>query len=273
MSRIKFLSAAVGALAFACSSSVMAQACSIAAWSNAATTTAVAQLPPGNGRYSGSCAAVVASAGANSFVVDNSPTNEPSYRARAYAYTSDLGGAEADIFQAQNATGTNIIRVTYTAGTGFRFYVNGANGGASLGTVPAVANRWYGFEVRWANNGTFTAIVRGNQAAAPAQPQISVTGFSNAADRIETARLGILTTTGVTGGARFDDFDSRRTTDIGFLVRGDANASGGVNIGDAIAIRNEVNGGALGAGNADCNEDGQVNTGDQICVRNIVNAG
>lgn len=272
MSRIKFLSAVVGALAFASSTSVMAQ-CSIAAWSNAATTTAVAQTPTGNGRYSGSCAAVIAAPGANSFVVDNSPTAETSYRARFYIYTGNLGGSEADVFQAQSPTSSNIVRVTYTAGTGFRFYVNGASGGASLGTVAAVADRWYGVEVRWANNGTFSAIVRGNQAAAPAAPQINVTGFSNAADRIETARLGILTTAGVTGGVRLDDFDSRRTTDIGFIVRGDANASGGVNIGDAIAVRNEVNGGALAPGQADCNEDGQVNTGDQICVRNIVNAG
>lgn len=272
MSRTKFFSAAVGALVFAASSSVMAQTCSIAAWSNAATTTATATSTAG-GRYSGACYAAVASAGANSFVVDNSPTNETSYRARAYGYTSDLAGAEADIFQAQNAAGTNIIRVTYTAGTGFRFYVNGAASGASLGTVPAVANRWYGFEVRWANNGTFTAIVRGAGVSAPVQ--ITAPAFSNAADRIETARLGLLTTAGVTGGMRFDDFDSRRTTDIGFILRGNANGDATVNIGDAIAIRNEVNSGgtALASGQADCNEDGTVNIGDAICVRNIVNAG
>ena len=270
MSRIKFLSAAVGALAFISSSSVMAQACSIAAWSNAATTTATAALPAGNGRYSGSCAAVVAAAGPNSFVVDNSPTAETSYRARFYAFTADLGGAEADIFQAQNAANANIIRVTYTAGTGFRFYVNGAAAGASLGTIPAVAGRWYGIEVRWANNGTFTAIARGNAQAAPAQPQITAPAFSNAADRIETARLGILTTTGVTGGMRFDDFDSRRTTDIGFLPRGDANASGGVNIADAVAIRNETfAGGTLAPGPADCNENGTVNISDAVCIRNL----
>lgn len=267
MSRIKFLSAVVGALAFASSSSVMAQ-CSIAAWSNAATTTATATTPASGGRYTGSCAAVVAAPGANSFVVDNSPANETSYRARFYIYTGNLGGAEADVFQAQNASNANIVRVTYTAGTGFRFYVNGAQAGASLGTVAAVADRWYGVEVRWANNGTFTAIVRGNATAAPAQPQISVTGFSNAADRIETARLGILTSTGVTGGIRLDDFDSRRTTDIGFIVRGDANNNGSLSIADAIAVRNEANGGALAPGQADCNENGSVNISDAICVRN-----
>lgn len=268
MSRIKFLSAVVGALAFAGSSSVMAQACSIAAWSNAATTTAQATTPAGGGRYSGSCAAVIASAGANSFVVDNSPTNETSYRARFYIFTGDLGGSEADVFQAQNASNANIVRVTYTTGTGLRFYVNGASGGNSVGTIPAVANRWYGVEVRWANNGTFTAIARGNAEAAPAQPQINVTGFSNAADRIETARLGILTTTGVTGGVRFDDFDSRRTTDIGFIVRGDANNSGGLSIADAVAVRNEANGAGLAPGQADCNENGSVNISDAICIRN-----
>ncbi len=267
MSRIKFLSAVVGALAFASSSSVMAQ-CSIAAWSNAATTTAQATLPAGNGRYGGRCAAVIASAGPNSFVVDNSPTNETSYRARFYVFTGDLAGAEADVFQAQNSANANVVRVTYTNGTGFRFYVNGAQSGASLGTIAAVPNRWYGIEVRWANNGTFTAIGRGAGQPAPAQPQINVTGFSNAADRVETARLGLLTTTGVTGGLRFDDFDSRRTTDIGFLTRGDANGDGNLLIGDAVAIRNEVNGGNLAAGQPDCNEDGQVLIGDAICVRN-----
>ncbi|MCU0755202.1 MAG: dockerin type I domain-containing protein [Xanthomonadales bacterium] len=268
MSRIKFLSAVVGALAFASSTSVMAQ-CSIAAWSNAATTTATASTPAGGGRYSGSCAAVVAAPGANSFVVDNTPAAETSYRARFYVYTGNLGGAEADVFQAQNAANANIVRVTYTAGTGFRFYANGANGGNAIGTpVAAVADRWYGVEVRWTNAGTFSAIVRGNATAAPAQPQVSITGFSNSADRIETARLGILTTTGVTGGIRLDDFDSRRTTDIGFIVRGDANNNGSLSIADAIAVRNEANGGALAPGQADCNENGSVNISDAICVRN-----
>lgn len=270
MSRIKFLSAVVGALAFASSTSAMAQ-CSIAAWSNAATTTAVAQTPPSGGRYSGSCAAVIAAPGANSFVVDSSPTAETSYRARFYIFTGNLGGAEADVFQAQSPTSSNIVRVTYTSGTGFRFYVNGANGGASLGTIAAIPDRWYGIEVRWANNGTFSAIARGNAQAAPAAPQINVTGFSNAADRIETARLGILTTASVTGGIRLDDFDSRRTTDIGFLRRGDANLDGIVDIGDAIAIRNETNGGARAPGSPDCTENGEVDAGDQICIRNIVN--
>lgn len=270
MSRIKFLSAAVGALAFAASSSVMAQACSLAAWSNAGTTTAQATTPDGNGRYSGSCAAVIAAPGPNSFVVDNSPTNETSYRARFYIYTGNLAGAEADVFQAQNASNANIVRVTYTNGTGFRFYVNGANGGASLGTIPAVAGRWYGVEVRWANNGTFSAIARGNAQPAPPQPQISVTGFSNAADRIETARLGILTTTGVTGGIRLDDFDSRRTTDIGFLLRGDANGNGETNIGDAVRVAIEVGGGGLSPGPADCNENGIVNVGDAVCIASSI---
>lgn len=269
MSRIKFLSAVVGALAFAGSSSVMAQ-CSLAAWSNAATSTATAATPAGNGRYSGSCAAVVASAGANSFVVDNSPTAETSYRARFYIFTGDLGGSEADVFQARSPADANIVRVTYTNGTGFRFYVNGAQGGASLGTIAAVPNRWYGIEVRWANNGTFTAIARGNAQAAPAQPQINVTGFSNAADRIETARLGILTTTGVTGGIRLDDFDSRRTTDIGFLARGDANGNGSVTVGDAVRVLTEVNGGTLSPGAADCNENGSVTVGDATCILNSI---
>lgn len=255
MSRSKILSLALFTAFAGMSQVAFAQTCSTAAWSVTAAGTTAA-TPPGNGRYSGRCALVTSAAGQT--VTDNSPTAETSYRARFYVFTGTLNG---DIFRATNAASTEIIGVAYN-GTNLNFRVKN---GAATGTtsIPAVANRWYGVEVRWSQGAatTFTAIVKGN-AATTATTQ-TIAAVNSTGDVIDTAVLGQITGT---GAGRFDEFDSRKTTDIGFLLRGDANGNGTVTITDASVVAAEAGGGALAAGQPDANENGSVTITDAAVI-------
>lgn len=240
-----------------------AQACSTAAWTGAAATATAGEPSAGHSRYSGRCS--LRATAANQTVVDNSPSAESTFKARFYFFTGDLGGGEADIYNAENAGGTDIIRVTYDGSLPtpqLKFYVNGT---ATTQTVNVAANRYYGIEVRWAASGTFSALVKGNAAAAATT--VNISGFSGGA--IDTVRLGWISGGTLAGGnaPNFDEYDSRRTSDIGFLLRGDASNDGQLLINDAILIRNEI-GGVLAVGQPDCTEDGFTLINDAICVRN-----
>lgn len=271
--KILFGSALAIAMAFGANA---ASACSVDAWSvrNNVTAADAGEPTADFKRYSGRCSLRVNAA--NKFVQDNTPNNETSYRARLYFYTANVSGGEIDIFQAKNTGGTNIIRVTHD-GSVLRFYVN--TGGAAQ-TVTVQDDKYYAIEMAWAagtsspaTTGTFTATVTGAGGTTPAGTA-NFTNLANAADSITDARLGVVagTPTFAGGGAYFfDEFDSRRTTDPGRLLRGDANGDGSVFVGDAIQARNEaLNPGAfIASGQPDCNEDGLVLVGDAICIRNI----
>jgi len=73
------------------------------------------------------------------------------------------------------------------------------------------------------------------------------------------------------GQINVDAFESRRSTAIPRLCRGDANGDVNRNSGDLVAVRNEfLSGGVtLAAGQPDCNEDGTINSGDLVCARNV----
>jgi hypothetical protein len=77
------------------------------------------------------------------------------------------------------------------------------------------------------------------------------------------------TATAATRAIVTDAYESRRSTAIGRLCRGDANNDGSRNSGDGIVIRNEFLSATLAAGQPDANEDGAVNSTDGIVVRNI----
>jgi hypothetical protein len=243
-----------------------ATACSTALWLGGATATAgePSAGTPQFRRYSGRCS--ITSAAAGQTVIDNSPTAESSFNARFYFYTGGLTGG-ADIFHARDAGGINVIRVSYD-GTNLSFF---KNGGAAV-TVPAAANRYYGIEVRWTAAGTdMTAIVRGNAAAAATT--VSVPGPTGGT--IDTAVLGWISGGSVAGNQpNFDEYDSRRTSEIGFRCRGNAVATDTIiNLADRIAINNNLSGASLAVGQPDINEDGLVSLPDRIQVNAIILAG
>lgn len=242
-------------------------ACSIAAWNGTAGGTPVAGRPTDAtpvSRYSGQCGLRAAASG--TFVADNTPQTEGAFRARFYVYTGLTAGS-AVVYRALNATNVEQISVTYNHGTPGTFSF--AIPGATAQTVPANANAWYSIELNWATAGTMSATVRG--AGGTTDATANVTGGTGGGT-IDTAQLGWISGTGTAGPRAIiaDAYESRRSTAIGRLCRGDANNDGLRNSGDQITVRNEVFGTSLAAGQPDANEDGNINSGDQITVRNLV---
>lgn len=241
-------------------------ACSIAAWNGTAGGTPVAGRPTDAtpvSRYSGQCGLRAAASG--TFVADNTPQTEGAFRARFYVYTGLTAGS-AVVYRALNATNVEQISVTYNHGTPGTFSF--AIPGATAQTVPANANAWYSIELNWATAGTMSATVRG--AGGTTDATANVTGGTGGGT-IDTAQLGWISGTGTAGPRAIiaDAYESRRSTAIGRLCRGDANNDGTRNSGDGIVIRNEFLSATLAAGQPDANEDGAVNSGDGIIVRNL----
>jgi len=276
----KFLlgSAIAAALLFGANA---ASACAITAWSSATGLTVADTGEPGAfKRYSGRCGLRIADAATPRFVQDNTPADEKSYRVRVYYFTGNITGATADIFQARSNGGTNIIRVTHD-GNQLSFTTN--TGGAAQSVIVA-DNAYYSIELAWAagtvapaTTGSLTGTVTGNSgnaATATVAGTVNFTGLANTADSITDARIGIIAgVPTVTSAVFFDEFDSRRTTNPGRLLRGDANGNSSTTPADATAILNEFNNGVLGAGQPDCGENGAVTPADATCVLNIFNNG
>lgn len=296
----KFLALTAGAALLGFSGLASAQ-CTTAAWlGGAAGGVQAVQFDPNAtplplGRYGGRCLLNTTAVG--QFVTDNTPdASTSSYRARFYFYSGNLattGTNEVDIFRARDAANTtSFIRVTWSTSPSprIRFYVNGTTTTADVTTLTRVggtetinlaANRWYSVEVRWAagSPSTFTGIVGGSLSAPvtglpntfqEARAQVTISGISNSADRVRLAQLGQVAGTG-TGRAFFDEFDSRRTTDIGRLCRGDANGDGIIGAADRVLVTNEIAGsGTQPTGQPDANEDGIVTPADRVTITNTI---
>jgi|GEM_PF-2549806 len=249
-----------------------ASACAISAWTGVGAGLTVADTgnpTTGFKRYSGSCSLRVANAATPRFVVDPTPAGETRYSMRVYYFTGNITGATADIFQARNAGGTNIIRVTHD---GNQLSISTTSG--TPANIVVQDNRYYAIELAWAaaaGTGSLTGTVKG-AGSAVAVGTINIANLNNAADVIDEARLGIIVgAPTVTNAVFFDEFDSRRTTNPGRLCRGDASGAGGlpdgaINVTDIGAMVPEIlaplNVAVLTKGQPDANEDGAVNVTD-----------
>lgn len=247
-----------------------AEACSKNAWLGNATAAAGVlasgpELPAGNAskiaRYSGKCA-MRASAG--QFVTDNTPNAEGTYRARFYVYTGNGNGKFFSATAGEDASGAEIVGISFN-GSAFTF-----TGPTGVGTVPAVANRWYSIEFLHQTGAGFTASVQGNAATTAT----TVSGTS-ATGTVGSAALGFIGTG--TGSFLADEFESTRsaTTAIGRKCRGNANGTDTIiSLADRIQINNEINGALTGTGVApgqpDFNEDGIVSLADRTLVAQII---
>lgn len=264
MSR-KVLFTLIGA-ALALAGSNAAMACSKQAWSNGAASTATAGNPTDGDadgvvrRYSGLCGLRGTAPG--QYVEDENPNNETSYRAR-FSVRPNSTGTAAVVFDALTGA-TSAARVSYDPGAGNFIIATAANST----TVPAVAGRWYSIALAYTSGGALNYSVKGNAIDLP------VTGSVPGANGgIDTARLGYVSG-GTAGTIEVDAFESRRTTDVPALCRGNANpADNARNSGDLIFIRNEflnpLSAASLATGQPDCDENGAVNSGDLICIRNL----
>ena len=209
-------------------------------------------------RYSGRCGLLSDAAG--DFVRDGSPNNESTYRVRFYARASGDG---VQVFRAQNTGGTNMITVTHNA-AGFSITTSGG----TQTSAALTANRWYSVEINWAAGAQTTVTIQGAGSATPL-PTVTIPA-SLAGDRIDRADLGWIS--GGSGTVQVDGMESRRTTAIGRLCRGDANGSNTISAADRSTITGEI-GGTLATGQPDCDENGTISAGDRSCVTGLITAG
>jgi len=249
-------------------------ACAISAWSSVTGVVAAdAGESPAFKRYSGRCALRVSDASTPRFVTDITPNNETAYRVRFYYFTGDVSGATADIFQARNTGGTNIIRVTHN-GAQLSFTTN--TGGAAQ-TVTVADNAYYSIELNWAagaGTGSLTGTVTGNSGGSSTSLVAGTVNFanlSNSTDSITESRMGIVAgAPTVTAPVFFDEFDSRRTTSPGRLCRGNAAVplNGTVDVFDVVAIINDAGGvpAQQSSGQPDATENGVVDVFDAVAA-------
>lgn len=279
-----------------------AQTCSTTQWGQGGnpTVTATVGAPFAGGpatspvvsRYQGQCG-LRAPTNAGNYVQDSSPNGETTFRARFYAFLPNTGSAST-IFRAGNQTSdaaltdfsNGRIRVTYN-GTG-TINVLGPGGTPNLSCAGLTTGRWYSVELAYNSTGSalgtgadtlaanslrVTVIGQGNAATGDAAPQINCTqtgpGIATAAtNNIDYAQLGNLTGGPAGNAITVDSYESRRTTPIGRLCRGDADNSNALSTADRFAITTEL--GSFGAtrapGTPDCNEDGTLSTADRFCI-------
>ncbi|MBK6727719.1 MAG: hypothetical protein IPG63_10730 [Xanthomonadales bacterium] len=247
-------------------------------------------------RYSGKCG--LASAAAGSYVQDGSPLTEAAYISRFYVKPNNTG--EAVVFQAMadETADYAIFQITFdAAANAFKFY--GSNGAGGFGTPVSittanggaiVANRWYMIETNFqrgagTNGGTLAVSLIGNRGNAnytlttPSTTTLTAGNIvlADAGDGVDYVRFGWVSG-GAGTGVTVDAFESRRSTAIGSLRRGDASNNGTCTSGDVTQLLQEVNAIAgnsepgLKLGQTDCSENGSVTSGDATCLLNLVNA-
>jgi hypothetical protein len=244
-----------------------AMACTVGNWLGTGTATDAnnAKGPPATARYSGICALTV---GTDTYVVDNSPGAEGTYRARFYVLTRSVSGP-VTIFKAtasDNGGGANVVDVSFN-GSQFSFNQNGS----SVGNVSGIqAGKWYSIEVFYKASASFNASVWGAGTGAQVG---AVSSGTAGAGTIGSAVLGISSGTAATA-FNFDAFESTRseTTPIGRLCRGDAYVDGTRNVQDAAVIFSELNSVSYGSGQPDVNEDGTINVLDASALFTIINS-
>jgi hypothetical protein len=157
------------------------------------------------------------------FVTDNSPINEPRYRARFYFDPNSITMGRSDahfILQGFNAAGTAVLQVELRKnGNNYQISASLVNdstnftnsGWFNISDAPhRIELNWQASSAAGANNGSLTLWIDGVQ-------QAIVTGVDNDTRRIESVRLGAVTGIDTTtrGTEYFDAFESRRQTYIG----------------------------------------------------------
>ena len=243
-----------------------AQACTLGAWDTNVATTALAGGPgetPDIARYQGQCSMQtiggspsVKNSAANS--ATSGPGGETNMIVRFYFLP---GAATGSIFEAYSDDGTTaVFTVDYD---GNDVNVVPTNGGTTA-TATAGGTNWHSVEISWAQNGAINLWVDSDATTAAADG----TGTStDAAAVINSASLG------GTAGMIFDAYESRRSTPIGRLLRGDSTGEGTINIVDASAVVGEIQGSIVNVGTPDCTQDGIINIIDASCIVGIITNG
>jgi len=230
----------------------------------------------GNRRYAGPCGLNIALKGEEAYLTNEAPTvdaprDEKKFNVRFYFFLNDVED-DVTFYQALDDT-VEVITATYVAtgnnanNVSVRF---GPSAAATLSVGPVSAG-WNSLEIQWVSDSSATLkAILGNASDIYEK---TATDIDTNAFAIDSARLGVINalvdSLPTAGSIDFDDYDSRRDTVPGRLLRGDANGDGVTDGDDQTPVVNEFLFGESSAGTADCNEDGEVNGDDQSCIVNI----
>ncbi|PIV36061.1 MAG: hypothetical protein COS34_01930 [Lysobacterales bacterium CG02_land_8_20_14_3_00_62_12] len=271
---------------------MQAEACTTSQWgvgltggaggAQAAIGGVVAGQPNGLGggtatRYSGLCG--LRASGLGQYVQDGTPTAEGTYIARFYVYTGVTSGTPVVFSSMEGAPAPDpnqrVYSVQYNRANQQFEAVNQAGTVTAIGAASsALANKWFHVHLTWDRTaGSLDVSVQGAGSSTP-NATASLSGFtsSGGAAGPDFAQLGWISGAAA-GRIDVDAFESRRSTAIPPLCRGNANASDETrNILDAIAVFNEINAVSLATGQPDTNEDGAVNILDAIALFTIINS-
>jgi len=232
-----------------------AMACTVVNW-NGGNSGNVTAGGPGNNvsRYSGVCAMQTPS-GTMAWVQDNSPGGIDRIRARFYVFSGNT--ADSIVYRGLAAGGAEMFRVVLRGNGAATLSSNGATV-----TAPGNDDAWNSVEIDWNGPaGEMTLSMNGNTPA--------VTAFTSPGP-IESVRVGNLN--GAAGVMNFDAYESRRTTEIGRLCRGNPEGDGQRDIGDLQVLFTEIQslGGTPAPGTPDANEDGSVGLADLNVIFGLI---
>lgn len=267
------------------SMNAQAQSCTLTNWGGGSVNVSAlfAGSPlDGNTRYGGPCSMEVSLDAGFSYVVDNSPIAEQDYITRFYFNPNGNSSSDAPmvIFSANdaaNGTGDDVIQLWYNVASAAPFVAQPNHVTLVIATEDGIeeiqagatsirANGWNSFEIVWSSGPDAAVVLKVNE-----RDDLTVSGDTSN-QRVRSALLGFVDAEGTVASANpvyFDDFDSRRQSRPGRLLRGDALDNGQVNLLDTVAVADEFFEGILAAGQPDCNEDGVVNALDAICIADI----
>lgn len=262
-----------------------AQSCTITNWAGGSVNDSAlfAGSPlDGNTRYGGPCSLEVGLDSGFAYVVDNSPIAEQDYITRFYFNPNGNGSADAPmvIFSANDAsdgTGDDVIQLWFNVASADPFVaqpnhvtllVTTEDGVEEIqaGATSIRANGWNSFEIVWSSGPDATIALKVNE-----RDDLTVTGDTSS-QRVRSALLGFVdegAAISSTNPLYFDDFDSRRQSRPGRLLRGDALDNGEITLLDGLAVADEFFNDVLAPGQPDCTEDGVVDPLDGLCIADL----
>lgn len=224
-------------------------------------------------RYSEFCSLAITE---SSFVQSNK-ANDGHFFGRFYVFPKDIGGTgTADLFVAYTAeaaeVGDTLFKVSFDGADAIFTFIDETPVNVTLDTgwnliefeyddVGNVFNYWV--NGAWDNVGlNYPGGVTGSIAL----PDVE----SGVVDAVKLGAPNGLDS--LTGTFYFDAYEAHRTTNVGALLRGDANGDQSVNVLDYSAIQTEILG-TLQSGQPDCNEDGRINVLDYGCIQTVILGG
>lgn len=211
--------------------------------------------PEGISRVSGLCGMEITAPGS---VKDTSPAQEADAFIRFYVLM-DIADSAPIIFEAFSDDDATAPASLFTVATdGINFFFDAGDG--SSGPVPAVSG-WNMIEMYWAG-GTGLEFWVNTDPADPADGSISAV-----AGTMESVVLG--TADAFTGTLTFDDYESHRDTPIGPSDVCNADATGGIDLLDALDVVTEYFTPDLATGSPDCDLNGTVDLLDALDIVDI----